>query len=104
MKIFIGSSTECKEEMLEVAEWVEEAGHTAIPWTKSSLFSLGEYLLPSVIKISQAVDAAILIFGEDDQVWYRNEFKLQARGNVLIECGLFTGALGAQNTIMRISS
>ena len=100
MKIFLGSSEECKEDMHRVAQWIEGIKHTPIPWDDSERFRLGEYNLSSLIEISRDVDAAILIFGEDDGVWSRTGFQTQARDNVLIEYGLFTGVLGEQNTII----
>ena len=45
------------------------------------------------------VDAAVLIFSEDDQVWYRGDLGSQPRDNVLIEYGLFLGRLGQPRVI-----
>jgi hypothetical protein len=44
MKVFIGSSTEAKREMREVASWLEAEGHEALPWDKPGVFVPGEYL------------------------------------------------------------
>ena len=86
--------------MLTVAGWIEKNGHLPLCWDNPTLFPTGQYLLSSLIDLSRRLHGAILIFGEDDQVWYRNDSRPQPRDNVLIEYGLFAAALGRQNTII----
>jgi predicted nucleotide-binding protein len=100
MKVFIGSSSESLEEVRMVAEWIEEEGHEPIPWNKSGVFPLGHYVLDSLRQVGKNVDAAILIFSEDDPIWYRGDTSLQPRDNVLIEYGLFFMELGPKRTII----
>jgi hypothetical protein len=101
MKVFIGSSSEAKDEMREVARWIEDAGHQALPWDEPGVFLPGEYLFPKLRVIGQkVVDAAILIFSEDDKVWFRDDMTVQPRDNVLLEYGLFAGQLGAERAIV----
>jgi hypothetical protein len=88
--------------MLRVAQWIEKTNHLPLCWDDSSLFPTGQYLLNSLIALSRRLQGAILIFGEDDQVWYRNDSRPQPRDNVLIEYGLFAAVLGQQNTIICI--
>jgi hypothetical protein len=99
-KIFLGSSIECKGDMLAVAQWIKASGHIPKPWDDDLLFQIGGYTFSELFNISQHVDAAILIFGDDDLVWYRNDFQTQARTNVVLEYGLFAGTLGLHNTII----
>lgn len=88
--------------MVKVAQWIEQTNHSPLRWDNPSLFPTGQHLLRSLIEMSRMLHGAILIFGEDDQVWYRNDSQAQPRDNVLIEYGLFAAALGEQNTIVCI--
>ncbi|AFS78113.1 putative nucleotide-binding protein, TIR-like protein [Gottschalkia acidurici 9a] len=99
MKIFLGSSKEAEEVMDEIAVIIESYKHDALPWNQPGTFIAGNYLYDSLIDISKSVDAAIFIFNEDDEVWYRGDMLNQARDNVLIEYGLFTGALDRSKVI-----
>lgn len=94
MRIFIGSSTEAKEHVLAVSTWIEEAGHQPVPWNEPTLFLPGEYTFSKLLTISRSIDAAVFIFSEDDKVWYRKDSLNQPRDNVLMEYGIFSGALG----------
>ncbi|MGH3722161.1 MAG: nucleotide-binding protein [Pseudonocardiaceae bacterium] len=100
MKIFIGSSRESLELAKDIALWLEERDHEAIIWDQPGLFLPGEQTMRILIDISRRVDAAVLVFGPDDRGWYRGDTVLQPRDNVLIEYGLFAGALGPQKAIV----
>jgi len=86
--------------MQRVCVWVEAEGHEPLPWDEPSLFLPGEHIFAKLIKLSREIDAAILIFSEDDKVWYRNDAVTQPRDNVLVEFGLFAGALGQDRAIV----
>lgn len=79
---------------------IEEEGHEPLPWNKAGLFPLGHYMLDSLRDISLKVDAAILIFNVDDKAWYRNDFILKPKDNVVLEYGLFLQSLGREKTII----
>jgi hypothetical protein len=100
MKIFIGSSKESIEVLREVEIWLQEHNHEPLPWDQPGLFPPGEQTFLTLINISKVVDGAICIFGEDDRVWYRGDAAAQPRDNVLIEYGLFVGALGPRKAII----
>ncbi|WP_391573488.1 nucleotide-binding protein [Cohnella sp.] len=102
MNIFIGSSnsSESLKALRQIALIIEEEGHVPIPWNKPGLFPLGNYVLDSLRDISLKVDAAVLIFNEDDRSWYRNDSVLQPRDNVVLEYGLFVSQLGREKTII----
>lgn len=100
MKVFIGSSAESQKDLRTVARWIEEEGHEPVPWNKPGVFPLGTYVFESLRDIKRQVDAAILIFNEDDHVWYRRDAMKQPRDNVLTEYGLFAGELGTKKTII----
>jgi hypothetical protein len=99
MKVFIGSSNEEVEDLELLASWVEEFGHEPIPWNDLSVFTPGSYTFSSLVELTKRVDAAIFIFSEDDKVWYRSDTAKQPRDNVMIEYGLFLGALGEGRVI-----
>jgi hypothetical protein len=100
MEIFIGSSKEAIKVVDQIAVWIEEARHTALPWNEPGLFPPGEHTLQTLIGISKRVHAAILLFTDDDDVWYRGDAAKQPRDNVLIEYGLFVGALDPYRAII----
>jgi len=100
MKVFVGSSVESLDNLRTVAYWIEEAGHEAIPWDGPDLFLPGDNTFLKLIEISKTVDAAIFVFGEDDQIWYRQDAMAQPRDNILIEYGLFAGSLGPKRSII----
>ncbi|MEQ7052896.1 nucleotide-binding protein [Paenibacillaceae sp. P-4] len=102
MEIFLGSSSsaESLNDLRKIAILIESEGKTPYAWNKAGVFPLGNYMLDSLIEISKRVEAAILIFNEDDPIWYRNDWVLQPRANVLIEYGIFVAALGKERTII----
>jgi len=100
MKIFIASSKESIDLMREIEVWIQEANHEPLPWDKPGLFPPGEQTFLTLINISKQIDGAICVFGEDDNIWYRGDAATQPRDNVLIEYGLFVGALGPTKAII----
>lgn len=100
MKVFIGSSKESRNELREVATWLQEVGLVPIPWDDPTLFRPGEHTFLKLIELAKEVDAAVFIFSEDDSVWYRDDNVLQPRDNILIEYGLFSGILGPTRTVI----
>jgi pterin-4a-carbinolamine dehydratase len=100
MQVFFGSSTESSELMEEVAAWIEkEEGVDVLLWNDRRAFPLGQYTLNRLIELTRIVDASVLIFGEDDRVWYRDSENQQPRDNVLLEYGLFASRLGLSRSI-----
>lgn len=102
MKLFIGSSNSKQSlaDLRQIAMLIEEENHEPICWNKAGVFPLGNYVLDTLRDISMNVDAAILIFNEDDKVWYRNDYALQPRDNVVLEYGIFFSQLGRDRTII----
>lgn len=99
MKIFIGSSKEQIDNTKRVASWLENWGHTPQSWTDENTFPLGQSTWDSLIAISENVDGAIFIFGEDDKTWFRDQSVMSVRDNVLLEYGLFSGKLSRDRVI-----
>jgi predicted nucleotide-binding protein len=88
--------------MRKIATWIEQKGHKPLTWDTPSLFPPGVSIFQSLINISKSegLGGAILIFNEDDKVWHKDAEVKQPRDNVLIEYGLFVGALGPNKAII----
>lgn len=100
MKVFIGSSKESIEYMEQASRWLEDLEFEVFAWTDASAFPPGTSTLPRLLEISRSVDAALLIFGEDDIVWYRDDAIGQPRDNVLLEYGIFASHLGPERAVV----
>jgi predicted nucleotide-binding protein len=106
MKIFIGSSREAtrRDAVTNLAIWLEDLGQQPIRWDQPGLFLPGHYLFTRLLEIGKEVDAAILVFSDDDKLWYQKELGQaivnQPRDNVLLEYGLFAGILGPEKVIV----
>jgi len=98
MEIFIGSSTEAKDYMDEVAAKLEELKTIPLLWNASGkgIFVPGDNTIDALIKITKRVQAAVFIFNADDKTWNEKsalDTTDSVRDNVLFEYGLFMGAL-----------
>ncbi|MFD3258082.1 nucleotide-binding protein [Paenibacillus lentus] len=102
VKIFLGSANtpDALDDLRKVAALIEEVGYVAIPWNSPGVFPLGNHMSESLDKICRLVDAAVLIFSEDNSVLFDNELSMHPRPNILYEYGLFKGHLGANRTII----
>lgn len=99
MEVFLGSSSEAKDFMEEIALKVQELGHDTLMWTDTGkgIFVPGTNTIDALIEITKRVEAAIFIFNADDKKWNENsslEETSTVRDNVLLEYGLFVGELG----------
>lgn len=99
MKLFIGSSSEAQDQMRLVASWIEKAGHTAVCWDDTTVLPPSEYPLSSLHKLTRDVDGAVFVLTEDDSARVRGSLTALPRDNVLIEYGLFLGALGLNRVV-----
>jgi hypothetical protein len=97
-RLFLGSSSEGREvarnlqaELGEVCEVVR--------WDQS-VFEPGGYTLDSLIATASSVDFAVLVATPDDTTVSRGESKPSARDNIVLEFGLFAGALGRERTYL----
>lgn len=95
--VFIGSSSEA---LPIVNRLVGALGpdFDVYPWDQS--FSPGEYTLTALLQQVERADAAIFIFAKDDEITIRGEPGYSARGNVLMEYGLFVARLGRERVLI----
>jgi hypothetical protein len=96
-KIFVGSSSQSLPLVREIGAWLQEAGHEVYPW--DSYCKPGAFILDELQAAARHVDAAVLIFAEDDRI-SDPETKHVTRDNVLIEFGLFVATLGTRRAII----
>lgn len=97
-RVFIGSSTEGKA----VAEAFQAAlgTDTEVTVWDQGIFEAGDYTMESLEAAALAADFAVLVMTPDDTIEVRDEKRPSPRGNVLIELGLFMGALGRKRVLM----
>lgn len=99
MEIFMGSSSEAAKFMEDIAVKLESLGHKPLLWSDvgKGIFPANSNTIDALIAITERVDAAVFIFSADDKTW-NDKFaigdKKAVRDNVLLEYGLFVGALG----------
>jgi hypothetical protein len=98
VRIFIGSSSEGRE----VARNLEaELGDTCevVRWDRD-VFEPSGYALDSLVEVAAGVDFAVLVATPDDTTESRGETTPSVRDNVVLEFGLFAGALGRRRTYL----
>ncbi|KRE56157.1 hypothetical protein ASG70_03065 [Phycicoccus sp. Soil748] len=65
-----------------------------------SVFAPSGYALDSLLETAAAVDFAVLVVTPDDKTISRGETTASARDNIVLEFGLFAGALGRDRTYL----
>lgn len=94
--VFIGSS----REGLAVAEAIQlnldHACDTTI-WSQG-VFGLGDGTLEALVTRKEDFDFAILVLTPDDLTLSRDEIQPSPRDNVMLELGIFLGAIGRKRT------
>ena len=96
--LFIGSSTES----LPVANILQsqlQYNATINLWNQG-VFGISDYTLERLLRATKEFDFAVFVFGADDTLELRGERHLVARDNVVLELGIFAGALGRERTFM----
>ena len=95
--VFIGSSSEALPIVNRLVGFLG-SDFDVYPWNQS--FPPGEYTLTALLQQVERTDAAIFIFAKDDEVTIRGELGHSARGNVLLEYGLFVARLGRERILI----
>jgi len=101
-RVFIGSSSEGAH----VARALQAELQGAVPceatiWSQG-VFEPSGYTLDSLIDAARRSDFAVLVATPDDVVQVRDEMHSAARDNVVLELGLFVGALGRERTFVLV--
>jgi predicted nucleotide-binding protein len=96
--VFIGSSVEGLEVAQALQEGLEHVAETTL-WSQG-VFGLSDGTLETLDDIAREYDFAVLVLSPDDLTTKRGAQKPSARDNVLLELGLFIGALGRRRTFI----
>lgn len=104
--VFVGSSNFSRSICEKITNALRDEGYEVRPWYERDQFPVGDNTFDSLAKVSRHCDIAVLVFGEDDFVTERNRSgrrksseEVKARDNVVLEYGLFAGALGKGRVI-----
>jgi hypothetical protein len=97
-RLFIGSSSEGREVARNLQE--ELGSQVEVVRWDQGVFEPGGYTLDSLLDISASVDFAVLVATPDDTTVSRGETMPSARDNIVLEFGLFVGALGRNRTFL----
>lgn len=97
--VFIGSSAES----LDIANAVR-AGFARDPFTvtlwSQNVFGPSEFPIEALERVAIENDFAVLVLGADDRVVSRRHKHLAPRDNVILELGLFIGAVGRRRVFV----
>jgi hypothetical protein len=96
--LFLGSSKEGRE--IARALQTELGDHIQVDRWDQSVFEPSGYTLDSLIAKARGVDFAVLVATPDDTTESRGERQTSARDNIVLEFGLFAGALGRERTFL----
>ncbi|WP_353806260.1 L-histidine N(alpha)-methyltransferase [Prosthecochloris sp.] len=107
-QVFIGSSNERRPLARKIVTELEALSLSVLPWWDKRAFRATDITLPRLIQLANLCEAAVLVFGGDDKIWFRpdptaNRKKkpnLAVRDNVLLEYGLFVGLAGLRHTVI----
>ncbi|MGH3851263.1 MAG: TIR domain-containing protein, partial [Pseudonocardiaceae bacterium] len=95
--VFIGSSSEALPLVNRLVGFLG-SDFDVHPWNQS--FPPGEYTLTTLLQQVERTDIAIFIFAKDDAVAIRGNPGYAARGNVILEYGLFVARLGRERVLI----
>jgi hypothetical protein len=92
--LFIGSSTERLPIARGLKQILADCADVTV-WDEAPEFVIGESVLNGLIKVGEAYDFALLVFGQDDSTMMGGGVELPTvRDNVIFELGLFMGHMG----------
>ena len=99
--LFIGSSTESLPIARAIRSNFDHDDFIVKLWT-DRVFGPSRFTIAELEKQVQEADFAVLVLGPDDKVESRDEKSDAPRDNVILELGLFIGALSHERTFMVI--
>ena len=99
VRLFIGSSREGQEIAQYLQDLLESREVCEVDlW--QHVFEPSSYTLPSLLTAAEAVDFAVLVATPDDTTVSRGAEQASVRDNIILEFGLFVGALGLDRTYL----
>lgn len=100
VRLFIGSSSEWLPVAHNLQAVLEQRHICEVEVWDQGLFEPSRHPLESLLQIAERVDFAVLVASADDVTLSRGESSASVRDNVVLEYGLFTGALGRERTYL----
>lgn len=97
--VFIGSSTESLPIVQSILHAGKDLPYILRPWT-GGVFSASSFAIDDLAAQVTACDFAVLVLGPDDVVISRGIESTAPRDNVILELGLFMGALDRSRTYL----
>ena len=101
-QVFIASSVEGLDVAYAVQELLEYNAECTV-WDQG-VFEPSSYTLPDLIERLKITDYGIFVFSIDDTLRIRDVEEKSVRDNVILELGLFMGAIGQKNCFIVIPS
>lgn len=99
-RLFIGSSSEGLNVARHLQKELEQNNICEVERWDQGVFDASEYALDSLLEVAQRVDFAVLVASPDDMTTSRGTTESSVRDNIVLEFGLFAGALGRQRTFL----
>jgi len=96
--VFIGGSTEGLAVTKQLVRQFAHEDFLTRPWPVG-LFRPSGVSMDDLLREAEASDFAVLGFGADDETTSRGELHATPRDNVVLEYGLFAGALGSRERV-----
>lgn len=101
--LFLGSS----REGLDVARYLQaeliSLGICEVERWDQDVFEPSGYALDSLLEVAGRVDFAVLVASPDDVTEIRGQTEPSVRDNIVLEFGLFAGALGRERTYLLVT-
>jgi predicted nucleotide-binding protein len=104
--IFIASSGAAKSDLERVVDTLRSDARDVRPWNGPNIFMPSDYTLDSLLEQAHCVDFAVIIATPDDLI-QKNVMSskpsletMTARDNVMLEFGLFAGALERRRVVV----
>jgi predicted nucleotide-binding protein len=97
--VFVGSSVESLDVANGVQARLARNPFVLSVWT-NDVFGPSQFAIEALERVAAESDFAILVLGPDDRVTSRHHQNLVPRDNVILELGLFIGALGHERVFL----
>jgi len=97
-RVFIGSSSEGLDLAKHLQVALEEDDLCIAKVWDQNVFEPSDYTMEALVRQAETCDFAVLVATADDVVSSRGGSRSAARDNVILELGLFIGALGRERT------
>lgn len=100
VRMFIGSSSEGLLVARNLHAELERHGVCEVERWDQNVFEPSGYPLDSLLRVADRVDFAVLVASPDDVTTSRGAEEPSVRDNIVLEFGLFIGALGRERTYL----